>query len=948
MEYRKATAGIKIQCRICGKRYYPEKLRVHRKFFCGETAQRSEAQSKTQKKRNEVGTKKRVANEEDSSSEDEIAKQKKANKLQPTATPSKKKRKSLSVDTSDSDGDEIVKQKEVKKKTVAKQDTKARIIKVEKTLAVPKKSTPKKSSGSISDDLSTSSEDEIARQKLENKRIAAEREKATKVPVKRTTNAKRTTPAKESFVKEEAMSTSSEDEIARQKLENKKRADEELAMAKQTPISKKRSAPVKANSSTKKPRVEPEGTGSKKKKSIDVDSPILENKNQTLYFDSSSEDNHCTPELSPQPTNLRPKRAAAIVASQKSLNQKMVSISDDSDDGGNYSEFGDSEEVKSSGDRSDDTNEFSEDGDIAAQRKPRKAPLKNLEGKSSSVSTPRSGSKLTPAKGSAKKTESKTKSPVAKAVKVKREVSSRSKGKKSSSSTKSKPAKKKDSDDDEYEHESESSEEDDSAIDEDDADDESVVIAPKASKKSLLSAQSEDSMVAGLDEDVEAEIREALLEHKKATKNSPVARSLLHLVSWFRIILDEAHMIKDRSTSTCKAVFNLVSLNKWCLTGTPLQNRVGELYSQIRFLRIDPHAYYFCRSKGCNCKSLHYRFTNSRCDDCSHSVIQHFCHFNRHILNPIQRCGFVNEGRKALLMLKTQILDDILLRRTKTTRADDIQLPMRIVQVRQEKMDEKEEDFYHALYTQSQAQFNTYLMTGTVLNNYAHIFDILIRLRQAVDHPYLVIYSDSQGNNSAVTAAAAAADEANRLRRSAVVTPSSDEGMDTTDLSTDQQICGDCGLCQDPFEDPVSAACGHTFCRSCIVDYVATVSAGLSDDTSVPAGSTKRTTSNIIRCPDCSEALTLSLDPPSAADNRESNNSNKSNLNNSIWNDNKRRRKSILNKIDLKNFQTSTKMEALMEELYRMGEEDVGSKAIVFSQFVNMLDVSGLLMRLFV
>jgi len=66
-------------------------------------------------------------------------------------------------------------------------------------------------------------------------------------------------------------------------------------------------------------------------------------------------------------------------------------------------------------------------------------------------------------------------------------------------------------------------------------------------------------------------------------------------LSWFRIILDEAHYIKTRSTSTAKAVFALTSLNKWCLTGTPLQNRVGELYSLVRFLRMNPHAYYFCR-----------------------------------------------------------------------------------------------------------------------------------------------------------------------------------------------------------------------------------------------------------------------------------------------------------------------------------------------------------------
>ncbi len=201
------------------------------------------------------------------------------------------------------------------------------------------------------------------------------------------------------------------------------------------------------------------------------------------------------------------------------------------------------------------------------------------------------------------------------------------------------------------------------------------------------------------DSDVEYDITNALKAHNKLLKGN-VPKSILHMVSWFRIILDEAHLIKDRSTSTAKAVFNLVSLNKWRLTGTPLQNRVGEIYSLIRFLRLDPHAFYFCKTKGCNCKSLHYRFTNSMCDECGHSVIHHYCHFNKHILNPIQRSGHVADGKKAMLMLKNQILDNILLRRTKLNRADDIQLPLRVVKVRQEKLDEREEDFYQALYTQ--------------------------------------------------------------------------------------------------------------------------------------------------------------------------------------------------------------------------------------------------------
>ena len=39
-------------------------------------------------------------------------------------------------------------------------------------------------------------------------------------------------------------------------------------------------------------------------------------------------------------------------------------------------------------------------------------------------------------------------------------------------------------------------------------------------------------------------------------------------------------------SNTAKAVFALTSCHKWALSGTPLQNRVAELYSQIRFLEV--------------------------------------------------------------------------------------------------------------------------------------------------------------------------------------------------------------------------------------------------------------------------------------------------------------------------------------------------------------------------
>lgn len=71
--------------------------------------------------------------------------------------------------------------------------------------------------------------------------------------------------------------------------------------------------------------------------------------------------------------------------------------------------------------------------------------------------------------------------------------------------------------------------------------------------------------------------------------------STLHSIEYFRLILDEAHYIKERHSNTARAVFDLKADYKWSLSGTPLQNRVGELYSLVKVLRSDPYSYYFCR-----------------------------------------------------------------------------------------------------------------------------------------------------------------------------------------------------------------------------------------------------------------------------------------------------------------------------------------------------------------
>jgi DNA repair protein RAD16 len=196
--------------------------------------------------------------------------------------------------------------------------------------------------------------------------------------------------------------------------------------------------------------------------------------------------------------------------------------------------------------------------------------------------------------------------------------------------------------------------------------------------------------------------------------------SVLHGFTWWRCVLDEAHFIKSRSSQTAASAFALTCVHRWCLSGTPLQNRVGELYSLIRFVRLDPMSHYFCRQ--CSCKSIHYRMQQGVCQDCGHRAFSHFSHFNKHVLNPIQRDGYTGDGRRAMFILKNDVLDKCLLRRTKENRAEDMNLPPRLVTIRPVRLHPVEEDFYNALYTQTKSSFDDYVAEGTLLNNYAHIF----------------------------------------------------------------------------------------------------------------------------------------------------------------------------------------------------------------------------------
>ncbi|KAJ2147290.1 hypothetical protein IW136_000166 [Coemansia sp. RSA 678] len=68
-----------------------------------------------------------------------------------------------------------------------------------------------------------------------------------------------------------------------------------------------------------------------------------------------------------------------------------------------------------------------------------------------------------------------------------------------------------------------------------------------------------------------------------------LANSPLFQTSWRRLIIDEAHGLKNRETIKSMACCDLVARYRWLLSGTPIQNDLTDMYSILRFLRIQPY-----------------------------------------------------------------------------------------------------------------------------------------------------------------------------------------------------------------------------------------------------------------------------------------------------------------------------------------------------------------------
>jgi len=71
----------------------------------------------------------------------------------------------------------------------------------------------------------------------------------------------------------------------------------------------------------------------------------------------------------------------------------------------------------------------------------------------------------------------------------------------------------------------------------------------------------------------------------KTPKAVPRSRGLFS-TKWRRIILDEGHEIRNSSTKRAIAACALDATSRWVLTGTPIVNKLEDMHSLIKFLRL--------------------------------------------------------------------------------------------------------------------------------------------------------------------------------------------------------------------------------------------------------------------------------------------------------------------------------------------------------------------------
>ena len=474
-------------------------------------------------------------------------------------------------------------------------------------------------------------------------------------------------------------------------------------------------------------------------------------------------------------------------------------------------------------------------------------------------------------------------------------------------------------------------------------------------------------------------------EYLQSTSSSPKGVKPTTLLShqWERVIVDEAHQIKNPSTAVSKSCYSIIAAKRWAVTGTPIQNSLQDVFGLMKFLRHEPW-----------CNNAFWKTAITTTEPTSDGT------------GPGIAVSTSEQHGMSLAMDRVRrILHPLILRRTKETIGADgkpiLTLPPIDSSVVSVHLTEPEREFYTALLDKSQHVFEGLLKAGTASKSWLAIFSLLQRLRQSCDHVALTVKPRFTDSGSAASASetsddqedstsddtainkkflsnllqmfAKQTDKSNGNQQPAPSSPSKSSGKATEtgepssafisqvvqslteSVDDGGKIKEECPLCLDcpDISSAVLTPCAHTMCLDCLRPVLKqSANTSKRGETSTPqcqnalslkdgpcpvcsahveasrivsfskSEETGDVTSQFvgdIPMPEGAESLNMNMDPTAMS-----------------------ARETLLASLS---GGESSKLVAVKRELDAIWRLDKGSKVLIFSQYLGFLDILGISLR---
>ena len=210
--------------------------------------------------------------------------------------------------------------------------------------------------------------------------------------------------------------------------------------------------------------------------------------------------------------------------------------------------------------------------------------------------------------------------------------------------------------------------------------------------------------------------------------------SWIFRTTWRRLICDEGHRLKNRSSLVRKKADSLVAEARWLLTGTPCHNSIAEWSSLLNFIRSKPYGMFSCLLTGCGCLTASIQPRNSLCH-CGHYNDLHTSMFRRHVTENMKH-GRVSEA--------FAVLEEIRCQNVFRVTKDDVQSQVSLSSLKIEhsivNLDKNERMFYDGVFQASRER----LLALTTQNDkvlFVSALAEIMTLRFLVNHRYLVHFN---------------------------------------------------------------------------------------------------------------------------------------------------------------------------------------------------------------